>query len=109
MFEDETLPVSTNGMIYKSFERIHFSDLKAHCGSVSPTDRWLHLHSSANKVGCLFSQFKGEVWSVLRVPLDFLGFLDRNYRYKSVATHISIDAGLALISYPGQKFVPRQE
>ena len=35
-----------------------------------------------------------------------VGFLDDDYRYESVVTQISHDAGLAPISYTGRKFLP---
>ena len=34
------------------------------------------------------------------------GFLDLNYHYKSVATKIPHNAGLALTPYTGEKFLP---
>ena len=38
--------------------------------------------------------------------LAIVGFLDRDYRYRSVSTQIPHDAGLAPITYTGWKFVP---
>ena len=47
------------------------------------------------------SQFKGDVRSACGPPA-FVGFLDSNYRYKSVSTQIHYGTGLANIQYTGR-------
>ena len=52
------------------------------------TDYWGHVHLSAGSGDRQSIQFRGDVW-----PDD--GFLERNYRYKSLATRIPQDIGFA--------------
>ena len=42
-------------------------------------------------------------------PLDVVGFLDRHYGYKSVATQIPHNAWLASIPYTGTESVPHRD
>ena len=58
---------------------------------------------------CSSSQFKGEVDQQVGPPA-FIGFLDRDYRYKLLTTQISLDAGtgLALIPHTGRKILCHQ-
>ena len=50
-------------------------------------------------------QFRGDGWSVHQIPA-VVGFVDRDYRYKSVATQIPHDSGVIPTPYMSQKSLP---
>jgi hypothetical protein len=64
------------------------------------TDCWPHFHLSTDKVGSS-GQFRDDAWSPYQISKPLFGFLDQDYHYKSVATQIPHDVGLALICPTG--------
>ena len=52
-------------------------------------------------------QFRDDVWSASRIPA-FVGFLDMDHLYKTVAIQFPQDAGLPLVILPGFNLEPLQ-
>ena len=54
------------------------------------------------------SQFRGDVCSSMSSSQTIVGFKDRDYRYKSIATQIPPNIGLAPIPYTGRTIFPHR-
>ena len=64
---------------------------------------WPQVHFFADWDDISSSQFRGGFVLSTSITPDVIGFLDRDYRFKSVATQIPHEAGFAAISYTGRK------